>query len=349
MPTLNQDEFFSPLANTKPYIKLAAEGFAGSGKTYTLATIAIALHKLTASKKPIVIFDTEESSKFLIHLFKDAGIEALVKRSRSLADLRETMKRCRDGFSDVLFIDSISHVYENYLEAYKARVRRTSIEFQDWGIIKPTWKAEFSEPFVRDPYHALFTGRAAWDYTDEKDEKGKRQIYKSGVKMKVDGETAYEPDILLLMDRFEEVLGDKKEVWREATVLKDRSTLIDGKTFKNPTPEHFLPAIMRCLEHAEPHEVGPELPAGGLFTTEEDRREWVQRKKIALDKVESLLTLAFPGQKAEEKKAKIAALLYAYETVSWEEIASKGPDAIEAGIPKINEFIEKRGEATNGS
>ena len=53
-----QDTFFTPIGNTKPYFKAAFEGFAGSGKTYTAALVAIGLHKKIQSKKPVVIFDT---------------------------------------------------------------------------------------------------------------------------------------------------------------------------------------------------------------------------------------------------------------------------------------------------
>ncbi len=261
----NNDGFFSNLENTKPYLKIAFEGFAGCGKTYTMAQLALGLHKRIGSDKPIVFFDTEKSAKFLLPFFREAGIRALHKDSRSLADLKETMRRCKDGLSDILLIDSITHVWENFLEAYKKKKNRTRLQFEDWGTIKPAWKLEFSEPFVRDPYHSLMTGRAGYEYEDEKDDEGKRQIYKAGIKMKVEGETAYEPDLLVLMSRFEELLDDDKRVWREATIIKDRSTIIDGKTFKNPTFKDFAPAIDRILEEPVAREAAPERNAGTLI------------------------------------------------------------------------------------
>ena len=87
--------FFMPAQNTKPYFKAALEGFAGSGKTYTAALIAIGIHKRIKSNKPIVMFDTEKAAKFLKPLFAEAGIELLVRESKSFADLAKTMALCK--------------------------------------------------------------------------------------------------------------------------------------------------------------------------------------------------------------------------------------------------------------
>jgi hypothetical protein len=209
------DNFFQEVSNNKPFFKAAFEGFAGSGKTYTAAKLAIGLHKKVKSTKPIVMVDTEKSSKFLKPMFDEAGIKLLVKETKSLVDLKEAMSKCREGFSDILLIDSLSHIYDNFMEAYKVKTGHQRLQFQDWGLIKPAWKREFSDPLVNDSYHIIFCGRAGYEYSNELDaETGKREIYKSGVKMKVEGETAYEPDMLVLMERFEEVIGKDKKVWR---------------------------------------------------------------------------------------------------------------------------------------
>lgn len=339
---MDSDDFFSDLDNTKPYLKIAFEGFAGCGKTYTQALLALGLHKRIGSTKPIAIFDTEEAAKFLAPFFRDAGIKVLHKRSRSLADLKETMRRGRDGAFDILMIDSITHVWENFLHSYQEQKKRTRLQFEDWGVIKPAWKKEFSEPFVRDPFHALMTGRAGYEYEDEKDENGKRQIYKSGIKMKVEGETAYEPDILVLMSRFEELIADHKEVWREATIIKDRSTLIDGKTFRNPTYESFRPAIERILQDAVKRDAAPERNAADLVQTEDDRRAWAKERDIALEEIEGYLTSVFPGQSAEAKKARVDSMDRAFGTRSWTAIQAKASHELRAGLERIKNYVAEQ-------
>lgn len=349
MNTINQTQakgtetFFAPIGNTKPYFKAAFEGFAGTGKTYTAAKIAIGLHKRVGSKKPVVIFDTEKAAKFLKSMFATEGIEVLVRESKSLADLKETMSKMRQGAGDVLIIDSISHVWEDFLKSYAEKVRRTRLEFQDWGVIKPTWKTEFSDPFVRDPYHIIMTGRAGYEYENEVNkETGKREIYKSGVKMKVEGETAYEPDLLVLMERMQEMEGGSiKKVTRQGIVIKDRSTVIDGKVFENPDYKHFSPAIEVMLEAPEKLETTAERDAGTLFRTEEEKYEWKQQKKRWLEEIENYLVSVWPGQSADQKKLKIDAIQYAFNTMSWTVVESLRPEELEAGFRRVQDFVQK--------
>lgn len=340
------DNFFSDLSNTKPYLKIAFEGFAGSGKTYTMAQLAAGLHKRIGSTKPIVIFDTEEAAKFLKRFFDENGIRVLHKRSRTLADLIETMRRCREGASDILMIDSITHVWENFLAAYAEKLKRKAgrFQFQDWGVIKPTWKSEFSDPFVRDPYHCLMTGRAGFEYETEIDEEGKKELFKSGIKMKVEGETAYEPDLLVLMSRREDVTGREKQVWREATVIKDRSTLIDSKTFQNPSFGDFSPAIDYILEHPAPKDA-VEKPSTDLFESEEDKKQWAIRRDILLEKIQAEMVSAWPSTSAEEKRGKVEALQESFGTKSWTEVSKLGVPALEAGLEKMEAIVARAKKA----
>ncbi len=335
------DDFFAPLGLDRPFIKLAAEGFAGSGKSFTLTKIAIGIHAKVQSTKPVVIFDTEESAGHLASSFAEANIPAVVRRSRSLADLKEAMSRCRAGYSDILIIDSITHVWEGFLAAFLQSKKKTRIDFADWSVIRPTWKREFSEPFVRDRYHILMTGRAGFEYGNEIDDDGKRQIFKSGIKMKVDNETAYEPDMLVLMERKENVLGaqnEERKAWREATILKDRSQLIDGKTFRDPTFKDFEPALDKMLRVAVDLHQPPERDATELFVPEENRKEFITKRDILLEKIEGEMVSAWPGASADAKRSKADALQESFGTRSWTEVSKMGLGALEEGLAKMTKI-----------
>ncbi len=347
------DDFFAPLENTKPYFKAAFQGFAGSGKTYTAALVALGLHQMIGSKKPIVIFDTEKASKFLKTLFADHKIDVLVRESRSMADLALTMKKLREeGTSDILLIDSISHVWEDFMESYKRKVNRQSLQFQDWGIIKPTWKKQFSDPFVTDPYHIVMTGRAGYEYDYEKNEDtGKKELHKTGIKMKVEGETAYEPDMLVLMERYEEILGKDKKVWREATIIKDRSAVLDGKTIQNPKFEDFEPTVKVMLANGAKPVTQAEADSAALFRTEEEKMEWVREKKKALEEIEGYLVSIWPSTSAKEKQMKSEAIYRAFGTRSWTAVEELRPEALQEGYKKIVAFVQGiiNSEAPNGN
>lgn len=333
---INTNGFFSELENTRPFVKIAFEGFAGSGKTFTATEIAIGLHRKIKSTKPIVFFDTEKSLKALKPKFDKAKIKVQVKESRTLADLNKSIKICEDGFADILVIDSITHVYENFLEAYRTQKKRDFLQFQDWGIIKPKWKKEFSDPFVSSNLHIIFTGRAGYEYEDFKNEEtGKREIYKSGIKMKAENETAYEPDLLILMERFEKVLDANKQIWREATIIKDRTTTIDGKTFKNPSYKEFEPAVNIMLDGQVKDVHSAETP-----DTFEEREYDNSRtyRQIELENIEGALVQLFPGQSKEEKKLKVDVLERLFMTRSWKEIEITALNKLKEANSVLNIF-----------
>lgn len=339
--------FFSPIGNTKPYFKAALQGFAGSGKTTTAALIARGLHKKIGSKKPIVMFDTERASKFLKPIFEKEGIEVVVKDSRSLADLVEAMRLMREGYSDILLIDSISHIWTNFIEAYKAKKEREKkskyLTIADWGFLKPAWQTSFSDPFVNDPYHIIMCGRAGEVFsTEENEETGKKEMFVSGIKMKAEKETAYEPDMLVHMELVQDMEGRSlTRVVRTATVLKDRSALIDGKVFENPTFEHFEPVIDALLKDPKKKSTVAERDASELIKTEEEKREWRTQKEITLEQVENYLTMLWPSRSGEDNKNKIDAVNFAFGTLSWKAVEIMSLADIQKGWERIQEFGQK--------
>ena len=210
---MNYEEFFTDQAGMLPFFKMGIQGEAGSGKSYTMAKIAAGLHRFVKSEKPIVLFDTENTGGFLLPRFTAAKIKTKVRQSRSLTDLSKAMDFCNEGNADILLVDSITHVWENYLEAFKQAKGRNYIQFQDWNELKPTWKERFIDRVKLERYHVIFTGRLGDVYQYIVDEEThRRELVKTGIKMRTEKETPYEPDILLLMERYEKLLGPEKEI-----------------------------------------------------------------------------------------------------------------------------------------
>lgn len=336
---------FKKLENNRPFLKMALEGFAGDGKSFTATQIAIGVHKLIKSEKPIAIFDTEKAFKALKPSFDAVGIEALVDdEQRSLAGLNEAIKWCEEGNSDILIIDSITHVWEEFLKAYLNRpdkngkvVYRNRLEFQDWGIIKPKWKEGFSNPFVLAKCHIIFTGRAGYEYTDEKNEDGKREIFKSGIKMKAETETAFEPDVLVLMQKKSDLINEDKKVWREAMIVKDRTNQIDGKTFKNPSFEDFYPAIKVLLDGTLRELHGIQIP-DTFYEFENKFSEIGKEREILTSEIQGCFELMGLGTSKEDKQTKAWTLNQIYGVNSLEMLAKRSNEKIRDGLQILKGF-----------
>lgn len=346
---------FKKLENNRPFLKMAFEGFAGDGKTFTATQIAIGVHKLIKSTKPIALFDTEKAFKALKPSFDAAGIEAVVNdEQRSLAALSEAIKWCEDGNADILIIDSITHVWEEFMQAYLNRpdkngkpVSRNRLEFQDWGVIKPRWKDQFSNRFVMAKCHIIFTGRAGFEYTDERNEDtGKREIFKSGIKMKAETETAFEPDVLVLMQKQSDLISEKKSVWREAMIVKDRTNQIDGKTFINPTFDDFYPAIKILLDGTLREAYGVNIP--DTFKEFDSKfNEVVKEREILIAEIDGCFELMGLGTGAQDKQVKAWTLNQVYGVNSTEMLSKKTNQAIKQGLKVIKDFSDKYKEYMN--
>lgn len=347
---------FKKLENNRPFLKMAFEGFAGDGKTFTATQVAIGIHKLIGSTKPIALFDTERALKALKWKFDEAGIESVIEdEERSLQALNNSIKWCEDGGADILVIDSITHVWEEFLRAYMNRpdksgkpIKRNRLEFQDWGVLKPQWKELFSTPFVMAKCHIIFTGRAGYEYTDERNEEtGKREIYKSGIKMKAETETAFEPDILVLMQKVQDLISEKKQIWREAMVVKDRTTQIDGKTFKNPTFEDFYPAVKVLLDGTLREVIGSTIP--DTFEEYENKVSVnAKEREILFAEIDGCFALmGIQGTGADDKQKKTWIMNQIYGVNSLEMLSKRANKDIREGMTKLRTFADKYKEYMN--
>ena len=339
---------FEPIKNKRPFLKMAFQGFAGDGKTYTAIQTAIGLHKMIGSTKPIAILDTEKASKALVRLEKKHGVQFVVNEERSLSALSNAIDWCENGGADILIIDSITHIWEEFLESYKKSKSRNQsyLEFQDWGIIKPRWKKDFSTKYIKAKVHIIFTGRAGYEYefnesVDSRTGRAKKEIQKSGIKMKAETETAFEPDLLVLMEKHKDLLSENKSISRHAIILKDRTTLIDGKTFVNPTFQHFKPTITELLNGFY------EEDKPSLFTDKfehEDDSEYYERKKkrnVLFAEIKATFELMGIGATKEDKALKSSVMNKLWGFKSAEGLKTLDLEKLQQGVDIINAACEE--------
>jgi hypothetical protein len=221
------------------------------------------------------------------------------------------MDWCDSGNADILIIDSITHVWEHFLQTYQEKNQRARLRFDDWGKIKPLWKREYSERLVMGRYNILFTGREGFIY-DYEEIDGKKELVKTGVKMKVEGETAYEPDLLIRMERFEDVLTEPKRIWRTATVIKDRANLIDGQVFENPIYDNFAPVVDFLLSDIGNPVQTTTLNDDSLVHQERENHDERTQQQIMLQRCWNEIDKVASGTSRDAKAMRLALTNYAF-------------------------------------
>jgi hypothetical protein len=365
---------FQPAENTSAYLKMGLMGFAGSGKTKTSALTAIGLVHLmrergvAAADKPVNFIDTETGSDWVKPDFDQMGVPLQIAKTRAFVDLLTAVRESEKEAS-TLIVDSVTHFWKELCDSYVARraaerkLPTYRLQFQDWAYLKGEW-AKFTDLFVNSNLHIIVAGRAGFEYDHIEDEdSGKKELQKTGVKMKAEGEMGYEPSLLVFMERHQKLQGSTvAETWREANVLKDRSALLDGKSFvfagedaegrKYPTEqlvEHtfraFLPHIER-LNFGGRH-VGVDTARTSEHAIAPDRKDWssTQRNEL-VEQIQALLMEQYPGQSQEQKLGKLTLLRkhFGDDELVWATVEERlSLNALMAGYDRMFREIKGRG------
>lgn len=318
--------------NKMAYAKVGIYGTAGSGKTRTATEIAIGLHKAIGSKKPIAVFDTEPAFSFVLPVFEKNGIEVLIEdSSRALIDLMRFMDEA-EKVSDIVIIDSITHVWRDAQESYLARINKSrassgkkpigSLEFHHWRPIKAAW-AEFTDRFLSSKMHVIVCGRAGsiYEYQDKDDGSGKKELITTGTRMATEKELGYEPSLLV------EMIIDREDgkMFNVAVIQKDRSDTINGAELRMPTYKSFE-GHFKALNIGGQHFESMEKRDSQEMFVDADESGWDKEKRereILAEEIKSdFITFGLDGNSAEAKTKRNEAMTKVFGTGSWTQIES---------------------------
>lgn len=343
---------------TSAYLKMGLMGFAGSGKTYTGSAVAIGLVslmrdlKIDRADQPIYFLDTETGSDWVAPMIGAAGIGLLTAKTRAFKDLLEAGKEAEKNAS-VMMIDSITHFWVELCETYRRKKQQDKnlnsyrLQFQDWAYLKSQW-SRFTDWFINSPVHVIMCGRAGYEYDYFEDDDGKKQLEKTGIKMKAESEMGFEPSLLVLMERFMDM--ESKRAYRDATILKDRSTAVDGKTFRNPTFKDFMPHIAHLNLGGQQLGVDTSRTSESLVPGNDPRDTSAVRRRIVLDEIQTLFTLHLPGQTQADKKHKIELLRKHFNNKTWTEIEELMPVFdLKAGYDSLHRELEDKPSHYSGN
>ena len=340
--------------NQSAYVKAGFLGFGGSGKTLTAALLALGLAKLHGKHKAVAMLDTETGSDFLIPIFKREGIKLFVVKSRAFADLLTVFKEAH-GQVDALVIDSVTHVWKEVCTAYEKRMKRTKgLSLKDWGPIKEEWQ-QFTDQYVNASLHAIVCGRAGFDWDYETDDAGRKELVKTGVKMKTEGEFGFEPSLLFEMQRVpvaDELTKDPAtHGWlNRAIVLKDRAQVLHGAMheFGGPGPVKWEPVLEFVKPHLDALNLGGEhigvdttRNSQELFESPDSASERKRQVQITLELIpDALIARGLGGTSAKAKEVQVRLFKEAFGTSSWTAIENMRLEELQKGYAKIVELAD---------
>jgi len=225
-------------------LKIGVYGLTGTGKTFTTLLWAEGLAKVTA--KRIAFVDTERGSDFYAREVKErkvhpAAFDFDALYTRSLAETSQAVMALDQKQYGVVVIDSITHLWEAARLAYSGKMTKAdTIPFHAWGKIKKPYKALINW-LLNTTMHVFIVGRQGNEYATDDNSGELKQV---GVKMKAEGETPYEPPILVNM-QLEKTKGQISVP--HAYFEKDRTGTMAYKSIPWPTFDNCMKPLLGLL------------------------------------------------------------------------------------------------------
>ena len=212
-------------------IKMALQGCAGSGKTYSALLLA---YGLTKDWSRIAVIDSENGSA---DLYANLGAyNVLPITDYSPETYIEAINICESAGMEVIIIDSISHCWD-YLLEYHAGLMGNS--FVNWAKVTPRQNA-FIQRILQSKSHIICTMRTKQDYVlNEKN--GKMVPEKVGLKAVMRDGVDYEFTIVLDLD-----------LKHHSVASKDRTGLFMGKPEFTITPQTGESILKWCNTESRP-------------------------------------------------------------------------------------------------
>jgi hypothetical protein len=229
----------------KAALKMGLYGPAGSGKTFTALLVAEGLARHTG--KRIAYCDTEYGTAFYgqevaARTVHPHAFDFDVLYTKAITDVLAAIRGLDQDVYGVVVIDSITHLWESCKNAFTGRPTRAgTIPLHAWSVIKKPYK-DLMHLLLALPVHVLICGRQGIDYGEDE---ASGELKNLGYRMRAEGETPYEPDVLL---RLESHKASRKEAAIPVLhVEKDRTGVLAGRSIPWPTFENVAGPLLGLL------------------------------------------------------------------------------------------------------
>ncbi len=230
-------------------LKIAVFGAPGSGKTFTALLIAEGLAKLTG--KRVAFVDTEHGTDFYVQNIPDRSVhpdpfDIDCLYTRSLAEVYQAVRSLSPDEYCCVVIDSVTHLWEAAKGSFRGKLTSAgTIPMHGWAQIKRPYK-ELENYLMNSPLHVLLLGRQGVDYQED-EESG--ELKALGFKMKAEGETPYEPNLLIRMEATRAGKGRPSII--TAVAEKDRTGILAGRVIEWPDFDSIAKPILGALSGDE--------------------------------------------------------------------------------------------------
>jgi len=227
-------------------LKMGIYGPPGSGKTFTSLLLAEGLSKITG--KRVAYIDTEHGTDFYCQAVPTRAVhpeafdfDALY--TRSITEVLKSVRELPQEQYGVVILDSVTHLWEAAMAAYGGKLTSIgTIPMHAWGKIKKPYK-ELMAALLSSTMHVIICGRQKTMYAEDEETEELKAI---GVTMRAEGETPYEPHILIRMEAIR-----PKRTNEVAQIIayaeKDRTGVLSGRSFVNPTFDSLCKPLLGLL------------------------------------------------------------------------------------------------------
>lgn len=251
---------FKKATRQKLKLRMAIDGPAGAGKTFTALRFAFC-----AGKRVAVINSESGAVEKYLGLAPDGiPFDFEICTLDDFAPNRFTeaiMAAGREKF-DCVVIDSLSHAWAGSGGALELKDKQGGNSFAAWRLITPLHN-QLVESILRSPCHVFATMRSKTEYVLETDDRGRSIPKKVGMAPVQRAGVEYEFDIYASLDADHFL-----------TVTKSRCPEVDGLVVPKPGAG-FMEPVIRWLNE------GSEIPASAFAVTEADLAKFTERTRKA--------------------------------------------------------------------
>ena len=302
----------------KSFLKLSTDGPDGSGKTCTMAQLAVGLAKEFADGGAVHVFDSSDRwSAWKVHIFDVEKIPLVITVGNSLAALQESMDHFLDEGGAVYVADDLTVPWMEGLASFA--YENGNLPFDRRQQLVNEWR-RFVDPFQSGEFDAIACGRLGywWENVEDPDT-GDMKLQQGDAKFNAGGGQNFGYECVLeceLRRRKRKLLGlfrGKLAMEYVCDVVKDANSIINGQQFTfSDFKDGYKPGdYKKVLDCFRPHiefrrKLGKPRRYDG--STKDlivrGKTQWARStadRTALLEDFENNLKLCFPGG---EKKSK---------------------------------------------